>query len=210
MNESTSRLEAFSDGVFAIAITLLILEIRVPAARDAATDAGLWSALARLWPSYLAFLISFFVILIMWVNHHDLVRLVRAVDFRLMFANGLVLLTVTFVPFPTAVLAQYLHSGAARAAAAFYCGTFFVSSRAWGLLLAAIRRGQLFHPEVDAETVDRIRRAYALGPVVYAASTALAFFWALPGLLLNVSLWILWIRLGYRPAAANGKRSEPL
>jgi len=79
------------------------------------TDGVLWRSLSALWPSYLAFLMSFFVILIMWVNHHDLIRLVRAVDYQLMFANGFVLLTVTFVPFPTAILAQHLHTAAARA-----------------------------------------------------------------------------------------------
>jgi uncharacterized membrane protein len=110
MTESTGRVEAFSDGVFAIAITLLILEIRAP---HAGLEGGLWAGLLTLWPSYVAFLLSFFVILIMWVNHHELMRLVRAVNYPFLFANGLVLLTVTFVPFPTAVLAER-HGGGAR------------------------------------------------------------------------------------------------
>jgi len=202
MAESTSRIEAFSDGVFAIAITLLILEIRVPHAADAATDAGLWAALGALWPSYLAFFLSFFVILVMWVNHHELIRLVQRVDYQLMFANGLVLLFVTFVPFPTAVLAQYLDTGAARAAVAFYCGTFFVMSLSWQLLFTAMHARRLLAAEVDASTVSRIRRAYRLGPAVYAVATAVAFFWPVPGLVLNTSLWILWMRLCYRPDAA--------
>ena len=99
MAEGTARVEAFSDGVFAIAITLLILEIRVP---HAGAEHGLWAGLVALWPSYVAFVLSFFVILIMWVNHHELIRLVRAVGYPFLFANGLLLLTVTFVPFPTA------------------------------------------------------------------------------------------------------------
>jgi len=78
MAEGTGRTEAFSDGVFAIAITLLILEIRVP---HAGVEGGLWAALVKLWPSYLAFVLSFFVILVMWVNHHELMRLVRAVRY---------------------------------------------------------------------------------------------------------------------------------
>jgi len=202
--EDTSRLEAFSDGVFAIAITLLILEIRLPHAAPETTDGALWTALGGLWPSYLAFLLSFFVILVMWVNHHELLRLARAVDCQLMYANGAVLLTVTFVPFPTAILAQYLDSESARAAVAFYCGTFFVISLAWGLLFRVMRSRGLLRPEVDAETVARIGRAYALGPVVYLVSTMVAFFWAVPGLLLNVSLWVLWMRLGYRPGGIGG------
>jgi uncharacterized membrane protein len=206
MPESTSRVEAFSDGVFAIAVTLLILEIRVPHSAAPDTPGALWAALAALWPSYLAFLLSFFVILVMWVNHHELMHLVRAVDYQLMFANGLVLLLVTFVPFPTAVLAQYLDSPAARAAVAFYCGTFFVISLAWGLLFLAIERRGLFAPEVDEATIRRIRRAYQLGPAVYAVSTVVAFFHAVPGLMLNTSLWLLWIRLCYRPEPRGSAR----
>ena len=196
--ESTTRLEAFSDGVFAIAITLLVLEIRVPHPETAAAAGHLWAGLAALWPSYLAFLFSFFVILVMWVNHHELMRLVRAVDYPLLFANGLVLLLVTFVPFPTAVLAQHLATSEATAAVAFYCGTFFLISLTWGLLFLTIARRRLFRPEVAAATVARIRRAYAIGPIVYAAATAAAFVHVVLGLVLNTSLWILWIRLCYR------------
>lgn len=104
MAEGTARVEAFSDGVFAIAITLLILEIPVPHPGAGGGHGKLWGSLAAIWPSYLAFVFSFFVILIMWVNHHELMRLVRVVDYPFLFANGFLLLSVTFVPFPTAVL----------------------------------------------------------------------------------------------------------
>lgn len=77
MTEGTDRLCAFSDGVFAIACTLLILEIRVP---EAGIEGSLWTGLLALWPSYLAFALSFFVILVTWITHHDLIRLVRATD----------------------------------------------------------------------------------------------------------------------------------
>ena len=128
----TGRVEAFSDGVFAIAITLLVLEIPVPHAGVDASSAGLWTALGALWPSYLAFVLSFFVILIMWVNHHELMRLVRAVDYPFLFANGFLLLMVTFVPFPTAVLAEHLATADGAAGVAFYCGSFAFSSLTWG------------------------------------------------------------------------------
>src|SRR5215470_12495251 len=144
MKETTTRVEAFSDAVFAIAITLLILEIKVPHAEG---GEHLWTALAHLWPSYLAFLLSFFVILVMWVNHHELMRLVRGVTYPFLFANGAVLLLVTFVPFPTAVLAEHLATREATAAVAFYCGTYFVIGLTWGLLLLAIMRGDLLRPE---------------------------------------------------------------
>src|SRR6266545_2073227 len=153
MTESPTRVEAFSDGVFAIAITLLILEIRVPH-----VDHGLWAGLVALWPSYIAFLLSFAVILIMWVNHHELLRMVRAVNYPFLFANGFLLLTVTFVPFPTAVLAANLATPDAKAAVAFYCATFVANALLWNLLFATIVRGGLLHANVSAETVANVRR----------------------------------------------------
>jgi len=192
MTESPTRVEAFSDGVFAIAITLLILEIRVPH-----VDHGLWAGLVALWPSYVAFLLSFAVILIMWVNHHELLRMVGGVTYPFLFANGLLLLTVTFVPFPTAVLAAYLGTAEARTAVAFYCATFVVNALVWRLLFATMVRGGL-KPGVTAETVATVRKAYFWGPVVYLFSTGVALIRPTLGLLVNVSLWILWVRLGYR------------
>src|SRR5436189_5553587 len=135
MTESPSRVEAFSDGVFAIAITLLILEIRVPHGEH-----GLWEELLALWPSYIAFLMSFVVILIMWVNHHELLRMAKAVNYPFLFANGLLLLSVTFVPFPTAVLAAHLGTPEAKTAVAFYSGTFVVNALSWNLLFSTMIR----------------------------------------------------------------------
>jgi uncharacterized membrane protein len=195
MTEGTGRVDAFSDGVFAIAITLLVIEIRPP---HLEADGSLWTGLAHLWPSYVAFALSFFVILIMWVNHHELMRMVRGMGYPFFFANGLVLASVTFVPFPTAVLAEHLATDQAGVAVAFYCGTFIVNSLTWGVLFRTIRRGKLFRADVDDETQDRIRRAYFVGPVVYSTATLLALRWPWAGLALNASLWILWIRLGYR------------
>ena len=193
MAESPGRVEAFSDGVFAIAITLLILEIRVPH-----VDHGLWRGLLSLWPSYVAFLMSFVVILIEWVNHHELLRLVDGISYPFLFANGLLLLTVTFVPFPTAVLAAHLGTSEAKPAVAFYCGTMLANGLVWNLLFRTIVRSGLLRPEVTAETIEKVRRAYYLGLLVYLASTLIALVQPVAGLVLNVSLWIVWIRLGYR------------
>lgn len=106
MNES-GRVEAFSDGVFAIAITLLILEIKVP------EGAGehLWTALGAQWPSYAAYVVSFLVIGIMWANHHTVFGYVARVDRTLLFLNLLLLLVVAALPWPTALLAEYLREG---------------------------------------------------------------------------------------------------
>jgi len=193
MTESSTRVEAFSDGVFAIAITLLILEIRVPHG-----DHDLWAGLRALWPSYIAFVMSFAVILIMWVNHHELLRMVRGVSYPFLFANGVLLLTVTFVPFPTAVLAANLASPDAQAAVAFYCATFVVNALCWNLLFGTIVRGGLLHADVSAATIANVRRTYYVGALVYMLATALAFVRPALGLVLNASLCVVWIRLGYR------------
>ena len=199
MAENPTRVEAFSDGVFAIAITLLILEIRVPH-----VDHGLWTGLLALWPSYVAFLLSFVVILIMWVNHHELLRMVDGISYPFLFANGLLLLTVTFVPFPTAVLAAHLGTPEAKTAVALYCGMFVVNALCWNVLFATIVRSGLLHRDVTAEAVAGVRKAYYSGAAVYVISTIVALFRPTLGLLLNVALWIVWIRLSYRAA----KQSE--
>ena len=104
-NKSLNRLEAFSDGVFAIAITLLILDITFP---HGGVESSLWDRLLALWPFLVAFVLSFFVILVTWITHHDLIRLVRESSRPLQLANGFALLYVTFIPFVTGVLAENL------------------------------------------------------------------------------------------------------
>jgi uncharacterized membrane protein len=196
--KSKGRIEAFSDGVFAIALTLLILEIRPPPVEAGADVGTFFAALVGLWPSFLAFGFSFFVVLVMWVNHHELFGLVRGVDHPFLFANGFLLLVVTFVPFPTAILARFLSTAAANAAAAFYCGTFLVTSIAYNLLFLSVAyKRRLVRPEVSDEELAVVRRAYYLGFVVYAASVVLALWHAAAGLGLCVSLWLMWVSLNY-------------
>lgn len=200
MEKDTARVEAFSDGVFAIAITLLILEIRVPELEGVVADRQLFAALLHLWPSLVAFLFSFFVILVMWINHHEFMRWVSMSDYPFLFANGLLLLMVTFVPFPTAIVARYLGTAAARGAVAFYCGTFLCISLAYGVLFLSVAyKRRLVRRDIPDAVLLRVRRAYSLGPVVYAVSVALALWNATAGLVVCASLWLLWTRLCYRP-----------
>src|SRR5258708_28579722 len=104
---ANSRLEAFSDGVFAIAITLLIIDVKLPTESFAST-AELWRALRHLTPIVFAFVLSFGVILITWVNHHATLELVNRSSASFIYANGFLLLTVAFVPFPTGLLGAFL------------------------------------------------------------------------------------------------------
>jgi TMEM175 potassium channel family protein len=161
MNSETSRVEAFSDGVFAIAITLLILEIRIP---SAVQPGQLGSALLKLWPSYLAFLTSFATIGIMWMNHHRLFNLINRIDDGLIGLNTLVLLGVTWVPFPTAILAQHLLGPDQYISAAFYSGSYIIIAIMFNFLWRYAVTKQLV---VDHVNVESISRQYLLGPVFY-------------------------------------------
>ena len=198
--KETGRVEAFSDGVFAIAITLLILEIRVPHFAGGATNAQVFRALLDLWPSYVAFLLSFAAILIMWINHHGLFRLIHRVDSPFLYANGAMLLLVTFVPFPTALLAAYLGQPGEHTATAAYCGTFVLVSIAFNVFWAVATGRGLLRRGVSEALVARIRKAYGFGLFVYVTAALLALWVPAAGLGLCLSLWIFWIVLDYRAA----------
>ena len=194
-------MEAFSDGVFAIAITLLILEVRLP---HEAVEGRLSTGLLALWPHYFAFVLSFFVILVTWITHHNLMQLIRATNRPIQLANGCALLYVTFIPFPTAVLSDYLGGAEASTAVAFYCGTFVFGSAAFNLLAAMIARSQLLRPEVDAQTLPRIRRGYQITFVIYVAATLIALVAPWLALAINVAVRVHLLRIRYHsPAAAR-------
>jgi uncharacterized membrane protein len=185
--KETGRVEAFSDGVFAIAITLLVLDLRVP--RDLSEGARLLDALLRLWPSYAAFVSSFATIGIMWMNHHRLFGLIRRVDHRLLIFNGLLLMGVTFVPFPTALVAEYVVRPEQRVAALVYTGTFVVIAIIFNLLWwHAHRWGRLLDRKADPHAVRAITVAYAFGPPVYFLSFVAALFSAAAALVLTILL----------------------
>ena len=190
----TARIEAFSDGVFAIAVTLLVLNLQVP--HNMREDRELLQALLNQWPSYLAYVTSFAQITIMWINHHRLFTVIRRTDTLLLLFNGLLLLGVTFVPFPTAVLAEYLPRAGAHIAAAAYSGTYAVIAVLFNLLWRySAHNNRLLDHEANAHVVNAITRAYSFGPPLYvllfllafvnvgacvAMNLAFAIFWALP------------------------------
>jgi len=175
---STTRLEAFSDGVFAIAITLLVLEIRLPDSHQIEALGGLGRTLLGLWPSYLGYVVSFVVAGIMWANHHNVIRLVARVDHGLMVWNLLLLMAISFTPFPTAVMAEHLpHAGWDRnVAVAFYCGSFTLTAFFYNLMWRHVARNRhLLRPHVSGAQVDAITRAYRPGTFIYGFATAVAF-----------------------------------
>jgi uncharacterized membrane protein len=183
----TNRIEAFSDGVFAIAITLLVLDLKIP--RDAPGAARLSQLLIAQWPAYLAFLTSFATILIMWINHHRIFTLVGRSDDRLLFYNGLLLLGVTIVPFPTSLVAEYLQLDGEQSAAFVFNGTYTFIAVAFNLLWrTAAVKDRLLHQDADRATVDAIFAAYRYGPIWYVLAFVLAFATVTGSLLLNLTL----------------------
>lgn len=196
--KETSRVEAFSDGVFAIAITLLILEIKVPKTSEQMTNIQLFNSLIGLWPSYFAFLLSFTAVLIMWINHHGFFKYIKAINLNFLYANGFLLLMVTFIPFPTAVLAEHINTTAANTASAFYCGSMVLINVAFNVLwYTTAYKKALVKDEISNELINKIRNAYWFGFIVYLLSFIISFFYALAGLLICISFWIFWIVLDY-------------
>ena len=174
LSMSTNRMEAFSDGVFAIAITLLVLEIHVP---EPGAGESLGHELLAQWPSYAAFVVSFLTIGVIWINHHAMVRRLRVTDHSILIWNLLLLMTVSALPFTTALMAAYLKQGEGESlAAAVYSGSFLLMS----LVFSGMNRHILFE-RVDflEEGLDEHIRRLTLkrgvvGLLPYALATALA------------------------------------
>ncbi len=171
----TVRIEAFSDGVFAIAITLLVLGINVPRIRELGAG-GLGSTLIKQWPHYLAFVTSFITILAMWVNHHRIFSFIRSTDHPFLYWNGLLLLFITFMPFPTALLAEYLLHPEAKVAGAVFAGTYVAIAFAFkGMWHHASKNKRLLAENVDDREIRQITMQYRYGPLMYLAAFALSF-----------------------------------
>jgi len=201
-----ARIEAYSDGVFAIAATLLILEIRVPAVGIHAPVRELWRALADLWPSYLAFVLSFGIILVAWVNHHHAIRRLSKVSTALLYANGLLLLTVTFIPFPTALLAKYVTTDLAPVVVVFYAGASLMCNAAFRVWFAAAQRPvYLLKPEVGKEQIERIWAQMNAGTLGYTTAAILGWWLPFIGLGIVIALTMLWIVMStqHRPEKEN-------
>ena len=171
----TGRLEAFSDGVLAVAITLLALDLRV----EATGHASLVHQLGQRWPSFVAYVVSFFVIGVIWVNHHGLFALIERVDRVLLFENLVLLMFVVTMPFTTSTLAEFIPGGGsnARLAVLLYGISNIGMAFAFTAMLARIiGHGMLVHP-VSPEVGRRAIRRFGLGTVAYPAATLLGLIW---------------------------------
>jgi uncharacterized membrane protein len=201
---ATGRIEAFSDGVLAIAVTLLVLEIDVPK-RD---FDNLWAGIAHQWPSYFAFVTSFLTIGAYWLAHHGVFRRLRFVDSRVMRLNLVLLMAITFLPFPTKLMAEAIHDNSAeRAAVIAYGVNLFAISVVFSLIWEAVRRRpELLEPDVTAAEVARFRRRTAPGVGFYGAIVVLSVLAPRVAAIgfLAIAVWIIVVAPGDpRPSDAR-------
>ena len=171
VDRDTGRLEAFSDGVIAVAITLLILDVHVPNVQT-----GLLQALLNQWPTYLGYVTSFLVITIFWANHHNMFRYIQQVDYTLLVINAFFLMCIAFIPFATAVLTKYITSPTEQHTAAIVYGATLLLN---GILFNsiwwyAVWKRRLVRRDLDAPTVRRITKGYLFGLPFWALAIVLS------------------------------------
>jgi uncharacterized membrane protein len=205
-----TRVEAYSDGVFAIAATLLVIEIEVPSIGLQESPAELWRELATLWPSYVAFVLSFVTIFVMWVSHYNAIRLLTGTSHPFLYANGLLLLTIVFLPFPTAVLARSIATDLASAGVVFYAAASGLISAVFMLWFAAMQRPvYLIRPEFGKERVARIWRQMWWGLVAYVIAATIGWWWPMAGLAVMIGLSIFWTVLSIESGSRLSPPSPP-
>ena len=188
------RLETFCDGVFAIAITLLILDIKVPPLESVHSVADVWGDVGRLWPSFFALSLSFIIIFISWTGHHNLLKNIDKTSPQFQFANGFFLFTVIIIPFPTAFMAEYLNTAFAQPAIVVYCLASLLHSIGWNLLERSILIPiPLVEDPESIAILKNIMKGTKIGFLINLALVMLAWFLPYLALALSILIWIYWL-----------------
>jgi TMEM175 potassium channel family protein len=198
-----TRIEAFSDGVFAIIVTLLVLELKVPALKDHASAAELAHQLVELLPKFLSWLISFIIVCKFWLNHHHMLGLARQADYAMVWLNSIFLLGQSFIPFPTAVVGEYPNN---RLAVSLFGCVFALNTLLFMALYAYIVRN-LIKPELAAAQDPHGMRKALIGPACYLLGAALAWVSVHAAFVIYALTPLFYITpRHYRGAAAEGQR----
>jgi uncharacterized membrane protein len=195
-HKETLRMEAFSDGIFCVAITLLAIEIGVEV-RNNVSNEELWRSLLDLWPNCLAYFLSFANILLAWIGHHGLFKNLKATDSFLMISNGMLLMLIALVPLPTKTLGFYLNTAAFKTAVVFYTGYFVLISLAFKLLwYAASRKRNLLVNGITEEHIKKLSRTENIGLISNTFIAGIAFINPWLALVLSFVMWIYWVAFG--------------
>jgi uncharacterized membrane protein len=195
---ANARLEAFCDAVFAIALTLLIIDIKLPSTERIGSTSEFWRALQHLTPSVFAFVLSFGIILITWVNHHATLKLVRKTSASFIYANGFLLLTVVFIAFPTALLGDFLWTDYAAPSVVLYNAVLAAQAIGWILVGRAALKNHLTSDERSTSTLrENTRNAY-FAFALYSLLAITALWFPLAIAIVTTGTWIFWLALGIR------------
>lgn len=199
---TTQRVEAFSDGVFAIAITLLVLEIKVP---HLEAGESLWAALGHLWTSYFGYIFSFVMIGVYWANHHHIFHLFKKSDHYFVLLNVFFLMCISFLPFPTAVLAEYIADPEHRqAAATFYAFGLFLPAFGWFLMwiYGTVVRN-LTDPDLSPAYLRQLTIAYGISAILFLVTIAMSLFSPYAGIGACIVLTLLYLKAPAEPKYIN-------
>ena len=196
MEKPDTRLESFSDGVFAIALTLLIIDVKIPNLHSISSTAEMWQALKDIAPVSTAFLMSFAIILITWVNHHRSMKLLNTISYSFIYANGFLLLTVVIMPFPTTVLGETLFTNHASPGVMLYSAINALQAFAWFVAARVAVKDGLAKNDVSLESMKKNSFAalYSIG--IYAVLFVLAIWFPLAIAIVISLLWIVWLVYG--------------
>jgi len=196
---TTQRIEAFSDGVFAIAITLLILDIRMPTGHTI-TDQSLVEKLWSIWPSYFAYILSFIVIGIYWVNHHYIFQIYEKTNHIFNLLNVFFLMCISFLPFPTYILGtNLLNEGEERTTIAFYIFGLLLPAIAWFICWQYACSHNLINPNLSPTFISYISKQYILTIILYSIALLSTLVQPLLGLIISVGLTFSYIRPQKQP-----------
>lgn len=199
--KDTNRLEAFSDGVFAVAITLLVLDIEPHLhLNDTFTDANLWGAINTSWPTLAAYVISFSTIGIMWLNHHRLFKHIERTNTGLLLLNLLLLMIIVFIPVPTSLVAEQMKHVDQKAGAILYAGTFLAMAVCFNVLWRyASYKGRLLARDANMREVQAISQQFLFGPTLYVVGFILAWIFAPVSLVFSFVLALFFALPGRPP-----------
>jgi uncharacterized membrane protein len=198
-NRDTARLETFSDGVFAISITLLSLDLKLPITND---KVSLMWGLIDLWPVYLAFIVSFFTLLMMWYIHSVYFKFINKLNKEIFYSNGLILMLTVSIPFVTRLVAEYMLKNSADTAISIYTAFGPLIALAYFWLIDAICRAKANqNPEVPYITIKKVRNKIAIGPFAYSTAFILSFFLPYAALVVCTVINVFWAftRLEFKP-----------
>lgn len=193
MEKKTARLEAFSDGIFGVAITLLAIEIGISEYQNP-TNLNLWEKIVEKWPEYFAYFNSFATVLLIWMGHHKIFEKIWKANHWIILLNGLVLLFVVLFPYPTRTVGNFIGTSAQNTAISFYAGFTGLIVLTMFLLNLGILSNKKFiiNPEKNLAWFRNQTKQQLIAISVYAIATILAFYAPTIALILTFLMWVFW------------------